>query len=126
MQVWLFQANEYDLTKEISTRLGDYWEVRNYNGLEAQDKAILWQSGPDAGVYAIGDLVSNAGQTKDGKWHVDIRYTPLLEPPVLKRDLLKHPVLRDLLVIRMPGRGNAMRVTPKEWQALEKLISREP
>ena len=45
----------------------------------------------------------------------------LLDRPVLRRDLMNHPVLKDLSVIRQP-QGTNFPVTEQQWEALRPLI----
>lgn len=124
MQAWLFQAtDDYKLRSELKAMLGDYWRVAtNFHNLRQGDVAILWQAGPEAGIYAVAELADDPGETKKGEWQVDIRYRGLLRRPVLKSELLDHPVLKDLQVLRNPHTGNAMTVTEEQWRALSELI----
>jgi hypothetical protein len=82
---------------------------------------LLWQSGPNAGIYGLGELTSKAWD-EDDEWFVDMRYTKLLDHPILKSDLCEHPLLQNLGVINMPHAANPFRVSDKEWQNLKKRI----
>jgi hypothetical protein len=60
---------------------------------------------------------------EDNEALVDIRYTKLLERPILKSELRKHPLLKKFGVIAMPRGKNPFRVLDKEWEALRELSS---
>jgi hypothetical protein len=92
--------------------------------MNAEDKVILWQSDPGAGVYALGKLLGKPYPENEGGWQVDIQYEPLLKLPIFKSDLIKHPVLRDLLILKMPHGRNPTRVTEEQWEAMNNLISK--
>jgi hypothetical protein len=130
MQTWLFQAlhDLYPLVDEIPARLGtgDWWEVtQNWKYMKPGERAILWQSDPDAGIYALGELADKAYATTESEsgWRVDIEYQPLLKHPLLKTDLLDHPILKDLLIIRVPNSRNPTLVSEDQWLAIEALIA---
>jgi MoxR-like ATPase len=136
---WLFQANSdlYDLAAELQSKApgdGDDWSVsRNREEMRPGQNVLLWQSGKRAGIYAVGELTGEPFERPAGtaspdraeqpalEWVVSFRYTNILAEPILKADLLRHPVLSNLQVIRMP-RGTNFKVTPTEWAELELLI----
>ena len=126
--MWLFQAvkERYNLKVEVRPgRVEPWWVIQRRDELHPGDTALLWQAGSEAGIYATGKLESGAYKdTIDGDrgWWVDIRYTPLLDSPILKSDLLLHPLLRDLEVIRRPFAGNAFRVSKDECRAIRILM----
>lgn len=80
---------------------------------------LLWVSGahPDhpAGVHAHG---WTTGPATDGT--VPVALVPL-RPPLLRRDLLGHPVLSGLEVLRMPAGSNPSYATPQQLAALVQL-----
>lgn len=123
-RVWLFQATErYNLVKELGRLSSDQWTVgRNRDNLRPGNIALLWQSGENAGIYGIGELASRVTD-EDDEALVDIRYTKLLERPVFKSELRKHPLLKKFGVIAMPRGKNPFRVLDKEWEALKELSS---
>jgi len=128
-QFWLFAANpdRYKLVEEIPLRLGkgDCWDVKQFRDkLRGGDKVILWQSGDEAGIYAFG-VLTNKPYKKQIEWLVDIKYEPLMRQPVFKRELKKHPVLRDMTVLKMPKGRNPFPVKEPEWLALRELISKD-
>jgi hypothetical protein len=141
--IWLFQSNPrfFDLVGELKKmKVGDAdnWMVTSYwKEMKPGDRVIIWQAGPEAGVYATGELTSEpyshtyAGD--EAPWvkadadeqkivrRVDFEYTRILERPIYKKELLEHPVLKGLMVIKFASATN-FRVTAEEWGALELLI----
>lgn len=144
--VWLFQARpeKYDLRAELSKkRAGDAssWSVTaNAREMRPGDVVVLWQSGKDAGVYALGELTGEPYEKtyEDGTephWartkgdgqpavesRVDFTYTTILPEPILKAVIRQDPALAGMHVIRSP-QGTNFKVTPEEWEALQKLIA---
>jgi hypothetical protein len=137
---WLFQANpEYwDLEKE-APRIGvggeDSWSVsRLGTEMRPGDPVILWKSGPTAGVYAVAEITQPVAMRPRPEWRqradgdtapepsVRVRYLRILDQPLLRADLLDHPVLSQLAVIRAP-QGTNFRLTPEEWRAFEDLLN---
>lgn len=139
---WLFQANPkyYDLMAELATvQVGDTdeWSVDRYRSeMKPGDIAIFWQSGTDAGIYAIGELTDKPREydwkpsqeeieekpyLKAG-WAVDYKYTSILaDQPILRETLKTHPLLSQMQIIKMP-RATVFRVSPTEWRELQKMI----
>lgn len=138
---WLFQANPeyYDLNEELSgVNIGDKnsWSVDRYRSeMKPGDVALLWQSGQEAGVYAIGQLtdepreydwqptqeeIEESPYLKAG-WLVEFEYTDILEKPLSRSVLKQHPLLSQMQVIKMP-RATVFRVSQEEWRELRKMI----
>lgn len=142
LNYWLFQANPryYDLRQELhSKQLGDSdsWVVTRFKEeMHEGDPLLLWQAGPEAGVYALGELrgvpyprktdehffESEEGQAE---WGVSFKITQILEPPVLKTQLLNHPLLGALSVIKSP-QGTNFRVTAEQWEAIREFTAAKP
>lgn len=133
MHVWLFQANdEFIITESVLPQLGqveDWFPKIHLKTMEAGDSVVLWQAaagGLKPGVYGLAELDGKPYQYIDEEeYRVKIRYTRLLEHPVLKCDLLEHPLLCKLQILKMPFGANPFLVTEQEWVALEKLICQE-
>ncbi|MGA9883360.1 MAG: EVE domain-containing protein [Candidatus Acidiferrales bacterium] len=126
-QFWLFGANpgRYKFVDELRLGKADWWYVKQFRDkLRRGDKVILWQSGDEAGIYAFGMLANKPYKIRN-EWRVDIKYDPLMRRPVFKRELKKHPVLRDMAVLKMPRGRNPFRVKKSEWLALQELISKD-
>jgi 5-methylcytosine-specific restriction enzyme B len=137
---WLFQANPkmYDLSaalKDFNVGDEDDWTVSRFaDEMQPGDQVTLWQGGPQAGIYALGILTSSAFERDAPEWAqnagasihghttaVAFRYTHILNKPLLKPELVRDPILRDLTVILSP-QGTNFRVTPEQWSALTMLI----
>lgn len=133
---WLFQANpdRWDLAEELRTgewREGEVrdWTVsRHQQEIRPGDRVALWQAGSNAGIYALGELVSapevryrpvELGTAQEPR--ANIRLLQVLETPIYKPDLLIHPLLKDLAILKGP-RGTNFDVTPEQWSALMSLI----
>lgn len=142
--VWLFQANprNFDLARILAaTRQGgeDRWAVMLYREeMRKGDIVLLWQSGPDAGVHAIGELLDaphardwpvnerevGTAQYKMADWWVRFRYTRIFQRPIRRAAFLQNPVLRESHIIRAPM-GTNFRVTQEEWEELQKMLDTE-
>ncbi len=136
--VWLFQSNPayFNLAeevKQVSVGQLDNWMVSRYRQEMARgDTMLLWQSGPDAGLYAICELTgefskgrSTFGQNPaESAWFAEFRYTHILESPIPRTTFKGDPSLRNMQVIKSP-QGTNFRVTNDEFQAITKLIGRD-
>jgi hypothetical protein len=123
-QVWLFQANpkHWDLEHKLQTvspvtrttgRSPRYREE-----MSPGDTVVLWQGGPNAGVYAVGELVGEPFERElppwrppknDGsetEWAISFRYERILRSPITKERLLENRELRGLQVLRAPQGTN--------------------
>ncbi|OBB80303.1 hypothetical protein A5760_19645 [Mycobacterium colombiense] len=139
-KIWIFQANPHmfdlrDFLTQPSTQIGDVdsWLLRQHaNDVSDGDTVLLWTAGENAGIYATGTIIGESFTRDREEWEPTdappesraIRYRLeriLLEKPVLRRDLMEHPVLRDLLIIRQPN-GTNFPVSEQQWEALRPLI----
>jgi len=140
---WIFQSNPkyYDLEKDLEGATEEYldnfsWTVNQYaNQIRTDDVAYLWTSGKDAGILAVATVISDPYYTSDvegefiserkkeeGKqgW-VDLRIDYILSERIRRDDLIDHPTLRSMQIIRRP-QGTNFAVTEEEAQALNALI----
>jgi MoxR-like ATPase len=138
-KVWIFQANpkRYDLLDFLarpSTQPGivDEWALRQHaTNVSDGDTVLLWTAGDQAGIYATGTVVGQSFMRPRQDWEpedappesltIHFRLDRILDHPVLRRDLVNHPVLKDLSVIRQP-QGTNFLVTEQQWGALRPLI----
>jgi 5-methylcytosine-specific restriction enzyme B len=139
-KVWIFQANpkRYDLLEflaEPSTQPGmvDDWTLRQHaKDVSDGDTVLLWTAGDEAGIYATGTVVGESFMRPRHDWEPEdappesltIHYRLdriLLDHPVLRRDLVNDPVLKDLSIIRQ-SQGTNFPVTEQQWEALRPLI----
>ncbi len=140
---WIFQSNPkyYDLEKDLEgiteEDLDNFsWTVNQYaNQIRTGDVAYLWTSGKDAGILAVATVISDTYYTSDvegefisdkkkeeGKqqW-VDLRIDYILPKRIRRDDLIDHPTLRSMQIIRRP-QGTNFIVTNEEAEALNALI----
>lgn len=127
-EVWVFQAvpSVYEILEQVPARLhrsgaSDSWLVSRYwKEMKDGQRVILWRSGRCAGIYGTATIVGT--WYRHGKFRViDLKFDPLLQHPLLRRQLLGHPVLKKLSVVRI-ARGTNFRVTPKEWAVLRTML----
>jgi 5-methylcytosine-specific restriction protein B len=140
--VWIFQANpkNYDLAAflaEPSTQPGiiDEWSLKQHaNEIRDRDTVLLWSSGERAGIYATGTIDGESFMRRRQDWesetapaeHRAIRYRldrNFFKQPVLRSDLLNHPILRGLSILSQ-SQGTNFRVTAEQWAALRPMIER--
>jgi MoxR-like ATPase len=140
---WIFQARPgvWDLRsylKDPATHVGsvDEWALRQHvSQISDGDTVFLWSAGESAGIYATGTVVGASFERPRQAWEGHdapesspaIRYRLdriLLDNPLLRVDLLEHPVLKDLSVIRQPA-GTNFPVTQEQWRALQLLLDKD-
>lgn len=139
--IWDLEANlkdvkgQYELAYELAgenddvTVEGDWSVTRFGDQMQIGDDVVLWSSGSRAGIYGFGTISSAlferqsegftsssvAGEGTEPAIH--FAYESILGEPILRTDLLEHPILRNLSVIRGP-QGTNFKVTPEEWNAI--------
>ena len=140
---WLFQGSPtfyrmFDAIKDLNEIP---WPLnRNKQDISVGDKAIIWISGRQAGIYALGEIIEPVKifeELSDINYWIDpnmlnnmlnqpgplIRLTTkLLDHPLLRKDLKQDSILKDLSVIRAP-RGSLFKVTPEQWNRVYELIN---
>jgi hypothetical protein len=107
--------------------------VRYRDEMTPGDKVLVWQSGAEAGIYAIGELVTAPYEhTTDASpeeierksflghpWRVDFRYTHiLLNDPILRSTLQNDPGFKAAQILSIP-QGSNFRITTGEWGAVQ-------
>ncbi|HZU14502.1 MAG TPA: EVE domain-containing protein [Chloroflexota bacterium] len=140
-RTWIFACNPkfHNLAADLPLYAeGDTmnWSIRQHREeIHAGDRVILWMGGEDAGLYATGIL---AGDPYDRYWEVsppeaerrpymasarwaDLTFTCIFPRPITRRELMAHPILRDLPMLRA-RRGTNFPVTPEQWGALQPLL----
>lgn len=124
MSAWLFQADQhYDLRREIIKGHLEVWNATVHRkNMRRGDKVILWQSGKAGGVYGLGHLHATPPPSRR---KVRIRYDQQLDLPIFKSTLRRHPVLRNLLILKMPHGKNPFVLRDREYQALADLIKND-
>ena len=130
---WMFQynPNQYNLMDALKELEVLTWRVASYKTqIHADDVAYLWESGNDAGIVAIGKVLTDPGDfsefenkdkvAKSTHSAVRISIEQVLKKRITRQDLLRHPVLKSLLVLKQPHSTN-FAVTEEESVALEEL-----
>lgn len=140
-RVWIFQANpnKYRIEEALQDRAEDYWNLRQHAGdVHAGDRILIWVSGDEAGIYALGTVVTEPVVRTDAPesapyWRppenggrprprVLVRFDQTyLDQPIKKTFLLTDPVLQGLRVISFP-RATNFPVTEEQWLALQEWL----
>jgi hypothetical protein len=66
-QTWIFQANpeRYRILESLSAQHVELWNLRQHaHDVHAGDRVLIWLSGQDAGIYAIGTVLSRWPELK--------------------------------------------------------------
>jgi predicted RNA-binding protein with PUA-like domain len=144
-KVWIFQENpkRYDIVKalddpEIGNEIS--WSVKQHkNEISKGDVGLIWRSGDEAGIYAIGEILNNPMMMKDTeaekKYYlidsdegdllrlmVKIKIvTKLIDNPILKTQIKEIRELQNLSILKM-WRGTNFPVTADEWNQIKKIL----
>ena len=136
----MFQANprQFDLTRELEARsIGevDWWNAsQRHEWMRPGDVVLLWASGKESGVYAVGMLTSEAFEHEASEagadaeayelkpWRVEFRYLAILQHPVLRSDVVQDRELQNLAIVRSP-QGTNFRIDATLWPALRARLS---
>ena len=144
LKQWVFQFNPaiygwFDRMKE--NRETEQWLTSQYAGdIREGDKVAIWASGEKAGMYAIGEIITNPGKrpliTEQEKYwtnkediskfrekdSVIIKYLKLIiDRPLLEDACNKDPILSDMAVLKQP-QGTNFPLTKKQWNRILELI----
>ena len=136
---WLFQSNPdvWDLRAQLDKmEEGDEHEfriVRYKTEYAVGDRVLLWNAGKEAGLYAIGQVsgeiyerpTDEEDEEAEPVLVIPWMLTRKLDAPVLRSDLIEHPVLKGLSVITAP-QGSNFRVTDEQWTELKAVIDQVP
>lgn len=136
---WLFQANPkyYDIAGAVHSLSEMNWTVaQGKNQVSAGDRLYIWQSGSDGGVIAEGHILTDPEMQPDQEGvdfirdpskfsgealRVRLSIDHVLDEPILRTDLMEHPVLKDLGVLRFANATN-YKLKLEEDAALQELI----
>jgi len=138
---WIFQANPklYDIHEALRVEAKDMWGcVQHIKRIKAGDRALIWISGSEAGIYAVANILSDPELREDSAiglkyWTNPVRGASprprvwiqfekvLLDNPLLKRYLQWDPELWNLSIFANP-RGTNFKVTQSEWEAIENWL----
>lgn len=140
-RTWIFQANpkRYRIEESLQAEHEELWNLNQHAAeVRAGDRVLIWISGDDAGIYAVGIVLSNPvimsdsprgieywSDPADGrrpKARVQVRYDRvLLSRPLRKVYLAADPAFRNLGILRSP-RGTNFAVTTAEWLAIKEWL----
>jgi EVE domain/MrcB-like, N-terminal domain len=139
--IWMFQASPkyYDIRTAIRTLKEQTWLVSSYkNRIPAGQKAYLWEAGDEAGIVATANVITdpaeipmreqerqfvrNEAKVDRQQTRVVLRIDHVLDQPLLRKELLKDPVLSDLQVIKFPRTTN-FEVTREQAARIEQMLN---
>ena len=133
---WLFQANPdlWPLAERVAQMEVEEEETFTVSRYKTEigvgDRLLLWQAGSKAGIYGVGAISGDLFQrgeddehysSDEGESAIPWRLTGKLDKPILRQDLIDHPVLKGLSVITAP-QGSNFKVTVEQWAELRKLL----
>jgi len=147
LRQWVFQFNPtiyawFDWMKE--NRETEQWLTSQHaRDIRDGDKVAIWASGENAGVYAIGDIITNPAKRplnteQERYWtskedilkfrencSVIIRHLKVvIEKPLLEDECSKDPVLSDMAVLKHP-QGTNFPLTRMQWNKILELVGPE-
>lgn len=135
---WIFQANPklYDIQASLRKEQYELWGCKQHvEKIKKGDRALIWISGPKAGIYAVGNILTNPSPQPDTPKGMDywknkldgldrrhrvwIQYEQvLIEHPLLREYLRCDPGLWDMKILKQPL-GTNFSVTQDEWEAIK-------
>lgn len=144
---WVFQFNPaiykwLDRIKE-NKETEQWLTSRHFRDIREGDKVVIWASGEKAGVYAVGEIVTNPRKSplaseqakywtnKEDvckfreKYNVIIKYLKvIIDRPLLEDECRKDPTLSDMEVLKQP-QGTNFPLTKKQWNRIIELIDQK-
>lgn len=135
-QSWIFQANPdyYDIVEALKHLQKFCWTVNQHKTkVHAGDRVFLWVSGKQAGVIAMGTILSDPTEMEDMPEEVQFNKTEQkvtselrvlleiekrIEPTLLRTTLKNDPVLKSLTIINSSQMTNYP-LTTEQAAALE-------
>ena len=140
---WIFQANpdNFDIDAAIGELKEITWKVNRYKDrVHAGDVIYLWKSGENAGIVAVGKILSEpallkdldiekrfirpkaAGENGDTEFiGVRISVERVLGLMIRRQDLLNDPLLGSMQILRQ-SQGTNFVLSDKEAKAIHDLI----
>ena len=141
-RTWLFQGNpqKYRLSDSLADESEELWNLNQYaHSIQKEDRVLIWISGDNAGIYAIGTVISDPILTSDTpsgmeywmtpsegakvKPRVRVRYDQLLlEQPLTKAFLATDEILCELRILKC-AMGTNFPVTEEQWNAIDAWVN---
>jgi dynein-related subfamily AAA family protein/EVE domain-containing protein len=136
---FLFQANPayYDVASAVRDLDEMNWSVRQSSKqIHAGDRVYVWESGPSGGVVAEGTILTDPAPLPEQEGaqfirdpsrfegentRVRLSIDRVIDPPLARARLLRHPVLKDLGIIRFANATN-YGVSEEQDAALQEMI----
>jgi hypothetical protein len=94
----VFQANprRFDLLQALQEGGTEAWSVNQHRqDIQPGDRVWFRLTGPDAGIYAVGQVTSvpRPEASEFGDWQVDVTFESRIDPPLLRAESDADPVL---------------------------------
>lgn len=124
-----------DIVASSRAGLPDAWCVkRHIREIRRGDRMVLWLSGADAGVYALGEVAADVHPPEPSATD-DAGAAPVIKASLdLFVDLFERPVMRNLLktdprfagepILRQPFAANPHRVSAPAFDAILERLAR--
>ncbi|OWW25490.1 hypothetical protein B4Q04_07695 [Zobellia sp. OII3] len=138
---WIFQGSPkiYDTTAALNAGHVRSWKVGAHEKkITIGDKVILWQTGAQAGCYALGEVISQVSQFDEEDEELQYYVAPqaikngarvkikidhnLTDRPVLYRDIKENALFKNFNV---GNRGTTFSATQQEYEEI-KALAMEP
>jgi Restriction endonuclease/EVE domain len=126
---WIFQFNpkHFDLAAAIARGETSNWWAVNQNRGDASpgDRVYFWQTGANAQLVAVGQLVSPVyeRQSDFGRSAVDVIFQFKVNPPLTRDEARSNPVLAQCAPIKGWQGTNLLLRDPKVSSELESILS---
>jgi len=147
LKQWVFQFNPaiYGWSSRIKeNRETEQWLTSQHaRDIREGDKVAIWASGEKAGVYAIGEIITNPRKrpldTEQEKYwttkedvskfrmncSVIIKYLKvIIHMPLLENECSKDATLSDMAVLNQP-QGTNFPLTRKQWNRIIELVDQK-
>ena len=144
-RTWIFQADpkRYRIEDSLQSEKQEFWNLNQHaKEVHSGDRVLIWMSGKQAGIYAIGTVLNEPMKMPDSpkgleywrsrkegqriKPRVLVRYDTILkDKPLLRTYLRCDPSLWNLKILRC-AMGTNFIVEEDEWKALEEGWLNDP
>lgn len=147
MRYWIFQFNPdkfrwFDWIKE--NKGAEQWLVTRHElDIRKGDKVAIWASGRGAGIYALGEVITDPKDEplnkeeekyfKEGSYRVRflqyksvwIKHTKIfIENPLTRKECIEDPILKSMEILKKIQATN-VKLRQKEWNRIIELIERK-
>ncbi|WP_282068232.1 EVE domain-containing protein [Olleya namhaensis] len=138
---WVFQGNPnvYNITKALEAGHLKSWKVAAHKDkIKIGDKVILWQTGKNAGCYALAEIISEVSVFEEEKVEEQYYVNPLnssstdrvklrviknlVYDPILWNDLKEDPAFTDF---KAGNQGTNFSASKEEYETLLELLDKD-